>query len=252
MEEWECGSMGVWECGSPELVRLRDPVVWGRGIALALAPHPDDPDAIAVTLRLLADRGWEMHWAVVTSGWSGVTDDFCGPDRRMKAEARLAEQRESARLFGMPPDRLYFLEAEETDEGELALTDANRRAVTSLLDRLQPDVVLLPHGKDSNPTHRLVCEWFDQWADSVTRPLLALGNEDPKSEDFHPNVEVVFDEDEAQWKSSLLECHRSQSARNQATRGITFAERILGMDRRADGLYSERFEAALPGRSDRA
>jgi len=46
-------------------------------------------------------------------------------------------------------------------------------------------------------------------------------------------------------KASLLECHRSQSARNQSTRGITFAERILGMNRRADGLYSERFEAAL-------
>ena len=72
---------------------------------------------------------------------------------------------------------------------------------------------------------------------------MALGNEDPKTQDFHPNVEVVFGEEEARWKASLLECHRSQSARNQATRGITFAERILGINRRADGTYSERFEA---------
>jgi LmbE family N-acetylglucosaminyl deacetylase len=227
------------------LLRLMDPGAWDRVVALALAPHPDDPDAIAVTLRLLADQGWEMHWAVVTSGWSGVRDDFCGPDRRMKAETRMAEQRESARLFGLPEDRLRFLETRDTDEGELARTDDNQRLVTSLLDTLQPDVVLLPHRKDSNPTHRLVYEWFAEWADSITRPLLALGNEDPKSVDFHPNVEVVFGEEEALWKASLLECHRSQSARNQATRGITFAERILGMNRRADGTYSERFEALM-------
>lgn len=232
-------------CGSPEFVRLMMPDAWERKAALALAPHPDDPEAIAVTLRLLADSGWEMYWAVVTSGWSGVSDDFCGPDRRMKAEVRKDEQRESARLFGLPPDKLSFLEAEETEEGELSPTEANRRAVTSLLDALQPDLVLLPHRKDSNPTHRLVYDWFAQWADSVTRPLLALGNEDPKSEDFHPNVEVTFGEDEALWKASLLECHRSQSARNQATRGITFAERVLGTNRRPDGTYSERFEAVL-------
>ena len=101
----ECGGMGeripewVRELRQPECMRLADPVVWGRGIALALAPHPDDPDAIAVTLRLLADRGWEMHWAVVTSGWSGVSDDFCGPYRRMKAEARMAGLRVHRRMI---------------------------------------------------------------------------------------------------------------------------------------------------------
>lgn len=245
MGVWGCGSMGVSACGSPEFVRLMVPDPWVRKVALALAPHPDDPDAIAVTLRLLADMGWEMHWAVVTSGWSGVSDDFRGPDRRSKAEARQAEQRESARLFGLPEDRLRFLEAEETGDGELAPTPENRRVLTSLLDAIQPDLVLLPHGRDSNPTHRLVYEWFAEWADAQTRPIMAMGNEDPKTRDFDPNVEVVFGEEEAHWKASLLECHRSQSARNQATRRITFAERILGTNRRQDGTYSERFEAVL-------
>ena len=83
-----------------------------------------------------------------------------------------------------------------------------------------------------------------QWADAQTRPIMALGNEDPKTQDFDPNVEVLFGEEGALWKASLLECHRSQSARNQATRGITFAERILRVNRRADGTYAERFEAA--------
>jgi LmbE family N-acetylglucosaminyl deacetylase len=221
------------------------PDAWERTVALALAPHPDDPDAIAVTIRLLADMGWEMHWAVVTSGWSGVSDDFCGPDRRVKAKARQAEQRESARLFGLPEGRLRFLEAEETDSGELAPTPENQRALASLLDSIRPDLALLPHGRDTNPTHRLVYEWFAEWADAQTRPILALGNEDPKTQDFQPNVEAIFDEEKALWKASLLECHWSQSARNQATRGITFAERILATNRRPDGTYSERFEAVL-------
>ncbi len=253
--------MGVSACGSPEFVRLMMPDAWERKVALALAPHPDDPDAIAVTLRLLADMGWEIHWAVVTSGWSGVSDDFEKGDRHIfgiqenvsvplfplftKGKIRQAEQRESARLFGLPEDRLRFLEAEETDDGELAPTPGNQRALNSLLDALQPDLVLLPHGRDSNPTHRLVYEWFAEWADAQVRPIMALGNEDPKTQDFEPNVEVLFGDEEARWKASLLECHRSQSARNQATRGITFAERILGTNRRPDGTYSERFEARL-------
>lgn len=241
----EYGDVGASVCGSPEFVRLIMPTAWERKVALALAPHPDDPDAIAVTLRLLADMGWNVHWAVVTSGWSGVSDDFCGQDRRMKASARQAEQRESARLFGLPADRLRFLGLEETDDGELAPTSENRAALNSLLDAIQPDLVLLPHPNDSNATHRLVYEWFAQWADAQTRPIMALGNEDPKTQDFDPNFEVLFGEEEAQWKASLLECHRSQSARNQATRGITFAERILGTNRRSEGTYSERFEAEV-------
>ena len=224
-------------------MRLIMPTAWDRKVALALAPHPDDPDAIAVTLRLLADMGWEMHWAVVTSGWSGVGDDFRGPDRRMKIEARQAEQRDSARIFGLPEDRLCFLNAEETNDGELAPTPENRRLINSILDALQPDLVLLPHGSDTNPTHRLVYAWFAEWSDVQNRPILALGNEDPKTQDFEPNVEVLFGEEEALWKESLLECHRSQSARNQAIRGITFAQRILQTNRRPDGSHSERFEA---------
>jgi hypothetical protein len=34
----------------------------GPGQALALAPHPDDPEAIAVTLRLLALGGWTANF----------------------------------------------------------------------------------------------------------------------------------------------------------------------------------------------
>ena len=223
--------------------RLVDPAPWGGGVALALAPHPDDPDAIAVTLKLLADSGWTVHWAIVTSGWSGVQDEYCRPDPVAKGQARMREQCESARLFGLDPHRLYFLHTGEDDEGQLAPTWVNQRAVTSLLEGLSPDLVLLPHRHDTNATHRLVYEWFAEWAQGWARPVLAMGNEDPKTQDFEPNAQVIFGEEQAQWKASLLECHRTQSARNQKTRGITFAERILGVNRCPDGTYAERFHA---------
>lgn len=227
-----------------ECARLDHPEPWGVGVALALAPHPDDPDAVAVTLRLLVERGWEMHWAIVTSGWSGVRDDFVGPDPDAKARARMAEQRDSARLFGLPEDGLTFLGLTESATGEMERTSANHERFIAALDSIAPNLVILPHRHDSNATHRLVYEWFESWAEAWHGPVVALANEDPKTQDFHPNVQVVFDELRAQWKGTLLECHRSQSARNVATRGITFAERILSVNQVAPGTYSERFEAA--------
>ena len=43
---------------------------------LVLAPHPDDFDAIGVTLRILRDNGNPILLAVVTSGASGVEDGY--------------------------------------------------------------------------------------------------------------------------------------------------------------------------------
>ncbi len=234
-------------CGADECISIERPQPWGRGVALALAPHPDDPDAVAVTLKLLTDSGWNVHWAIVTSGWSGVLNDFCGPDPVAKGQARMREQCESARLFGLDPHRLYFLHTEESNEGELTRTWVNQRAVTSLLSDIAPDLVLLPHRHDTNATHRLVYEWFAEWAQEWARPVLALGNEDPKTQDFRPNAQVIFGEEQARWKASLLECHRTQSLRNQQTRGYTFAERILSVNRRPDGSYAERFHAECWG-----
>ncbi len=231
-------------------VRMGEPEVWGTGNALALAPHPDDPDAVAVTLKLLERNGWNLYWAILTSGWSGVPDHCCGRERDAKALVRTSEQIASARLFGLPEERLLFLGLSENNAGDLAWTDRNYEKFNSLLGDIDPSVVILPHGNDSNATHRMVYEWFAEWAEEWNSPVLGLGNEDPKSQHFSPNTEALFGEQEAHWKGSLLECHRTQSLRNQATRGMTFAERILGMNHRAaadEGSYSERFEAAFWG-----
>ena len=228
------------------------PLAWpeapllGSGRALALAPHPDDPEAIAVTLRLLRQGGWELSWAVLTPAWSGVQDDFVGPSCERKAQVREAEQRAAARLFGLPEEQLSFLRLTENPRGELAENAANRQRLFSLLNRVSPALVLLPTHADTNVTHRLTYQWFAEWARSTRRRVVALGNEDPKTTAFRADFQVRFAEATAIWKAALLECHRSQSARNLATRQITFAERILGVNRACPGLppggYAERFQ----------
>jgi LmbE family N-acetylglucosaminyl deacetylase len=219
----------------------------GAGRVLALAPHPDDPDAMAVTLRLLAAGGWQMHWTVLTSSWSGVEDAFVGPDPATKAAARREEQRASARLFGLPDDRLVFLDLDEGDDGHLAPTAENRARYTAHLDALAPDVVVLPSRLDTNPTHALNYAWCAEWAAGAGRPVLLLGNEDPKTTAFRPDLQVTFGAEMAAWKGALLECHASQSARNRHTRGMTFADRILRVNAAVPGLapgaYAERFTA---------
>ena len=43
---------------------------------VVLAPHPDDFDAIGITMRTLRDNGNRIDVVVLTSGASGVDDDF--------------------------------------------------------------------------------------------------------------------------------------------------------------------------------
>ena len=224
----------------------------GSGRVLALAPHPDDPDAVAVTLRLLARGGWDLFWTNLTPAWSGVQDDFVGPSPQVKAQAREAEERDAARLFGLPDDRLTFLRLAETVDGSMAETVENRERLTAFLDALAPDLVLLPSREDTNATHRLTYRWFAEWASCAGRLIVALGNEDPKTVAFCPDMQIVFGEKTAAWKATLLECHQSQSARNRATRGITFTERILAVNRACPNLppgsYAERFQVECWGR----
>lgn len=220
---------------------------------LVLAPHPDDFDAIAVSMRFLHRQGHTIHVAVLTTGASGVEDGWNGAcDANSKAKLREAEQRESCAFFGLPEDRLSFLRLWEQPEDAVSSAQDNERLRHYLLS-VNPSCVFLPHGNDSNRTHRRTFEAFHSLATCENLDLLAFLNLDAKTLSMRSDVIMHFSNAEAAWKAELLRMHSSQHERNLKTRGYGFDERVLRVNRdaaRAGGYeeaYAEVFELKAYG-----
>lgn len=199
---------------------------------LVLAPHPDDFDSIAVTLRFFYIRKHPLRLTVVSSSPAGVQDSFCSPPTpEVKAATREREQLESCALFGLAEKDVTFLRlADGTEDVE---------AVGAQFRATRPGLVFLPHGNDTNAGHRATWAMFRQLHAQADWPVTGLLNRDPKTIAMRHDAYMAFAEDEAHWKASLLRCHRSQQQRNLGTRGYGFDERILRMNRED--------AAALPG-----
>jgi LmbE family N-acetylglucosaminyl deacetylase len=199
-----------------------------------LAPHPDDFDAVGVTLRLFQRNGNRIELAVLTSGASGVEDGFCSPpSREEKARVREDEQRASCRFFGLPLERLTFLRWAEDGTGGLADRRANCGAIRRYLLEWAPQIVFLPHGNDTNRDHRLVWSMARRAASESGLSVAAFLIRDPKTVAMRVDAYTAFGEEEAGWKARLLRFHRSQQERNLNTRKKGFDDRILGVNRQA-------------------
>lgn len=222
---------------------------------VVLAPHPDDFDAIAVTLHYFHQRGDTIHLAVLTTGASGVEDGFNGVfTTEEKAALREAEQMESCAFFGLPHDRLTFLRLPPDEKGNPRLDDANRACIRKYLLAHQPDLVFMPHGSDSNITHQRTYALFRAVAMADNLKLWAMLNQDAKTLAMRTDLYMPFDVDSAQWKADMLRLHRSQHQRNVNTRGQGFDERVLAVNRQT-GLklgteYAEVFELERFGSSN--
>lgn len=212
---------------------------------LVLAPHPDDFEVVAVTMRRLAERGCELFVEVLTGGASGVEDDFA-EGWEAKTAAREHEQRESCRSFGLAEDRLRFHRLAEDGGGHMRDDAVNESRVREILDRVKADAVVLPHGRDSNADHRRTFRYFERWRNGQVDTPLALLVRDPKTLGMRLDLVTTFGEEEAAWKAALLRCHRSQHERNLRTRGIGFDERILATNREVGAevgaVFAEGFE----------
>lgn len=197
---------------------------------LVLAPHPDDFEVVAVTMRHLAASGADITLEVLSGGASGVEDAFA-TGWEMKTSAREEEQRDSCAMFGLPAEKLRLHRLLEDPTGHIEDSAENLTHVHKLLDSLSPGGVILPHGNDSNTDHRRTFRWFKSWRDAQTNPPLALLVRDPKNLGMRVDLVTPYDAQTAAWKAALLRCHRSQHERNLRTRGIGFDERILAPER---------------------
>jgi LmbE family N-acetylglucosaminyl deacetylase len=199
---------------------------------LFLGPHPDDFDAVGVTMRLLKENGNQIEVGVARTG-SGVEDSYCAPPTRdVKAAIREREQRRSCRFFGIPDTSLTFLYLEEDEEEHLEESPMNAKRLQTFFLCKRPDIVVLPHGNDTNPGHQRMYAMFSQIASSVSYPLAAFLNRDPKTVSLHIDMYTEFGKEDARWKAQLLRFHDSQHQRNLSTREQGFDERILMNNRK--------------------
>lgn len=142
-----------------------------------LAPHPDDFDAIGVTMRFFRDNGNRIDVAVLTLGGSGVEDGFGGAFTAAAKEAlREAEQRASCRFFGLPESRLSFLHLAEDEHGHPSVDALNLERVRAYLIEKRPHFVFLPHGNDTNVGHRRTYAFFKQVVEEECFSLVAFLN----------------------------------------------------------------------------
>lgn len=247
----EPGGLEIPAGGGP---RLLDQAGAPRGLSvLVLAPHPDDFDQVAILLRRLAGAGGSLRLAVLSSSANGVEDAFVDPPTDgIKAAVREEEQRRSLAFFGLGPER-WSLERLPTGKGGF-LTDEGpgRAAVRRLLAEARYDIAVMPHGRDTNPDHRLVAAWWRSAAAETPRSPAGWMLRDPKTIEMRLDLVVPFDETEAAWKAEMLRFHRSQQERGLHQRGHGLDERILRVNRdtaRRAGLaapYAEGFEIVMP------
>lgn len=215
---------------------------------LVLAPHPDDFDAIGVTLRFLSGNGNPLQ-VVVACTSSGVPDSHgSGLTRAAMTRLREREQRDSARFFGLPEGNLTFLHLINGHDDQPVDAAENRDTLAGIVQQHAPDIVFMPHGNDTNSAHRAMHAMVTAVAQRVGRPRTLLLNRDPKTIAMRTDLYLPFGADEAAWKAELLRFHNSQQQRNLMTRGHGFDERILALNRQnaaalgLDAPYAETFE----------
>ncbi len=237
--------------GSGRSRSLRDLSIPRELRIFMLAPHPDDFDAIGVTLRHFRQGGAQLQVAVVPT-CSGVEDSFCRPPTpENKQRTRIEEQKASCRFFGLPDDALKFVALPKDNDDQPRDCPEGLEIVSAILNGSRPDIVFLPHGNDTNTGHQNICSMFKKWASKAGYPLGAFLIKDPKTIEMRVDFHMPFGEGQATWKGELLRCHKSQQSRNLNTRGHGFDDRILRVNRgiaQELGIpekYAEAFEAEM-------
>ena len=234
----------------PRPLRL-DRLAFPAGLrVLVLAPHPDDFDETGLTLRRLRELGALLGLLVCSSSANGVEDAFCDPPtNEAKAAIREREQLDSLSFFGLGESAVEFLRLPVGPAGGYMVDEpASYRVIESAAALFRPDLVLLPHGQDTNSDHRLVFAWWRRLKQALPGEPQALLFRDPKTIDLREDAVFAFGEESAVWKRRLLLFHRSQQDRNLRTRSEGFDERILGINREAasrlglDEPFAEVFE----------
>jgi LmbE family N-acetylglucosaminyl deacetylase len=149
---------------------------------LVVFAHPDDAEfGSAGTSAKLANEGKAVYYAVVTDGSKGSSDPEMSAQRLI--QTRQSEQRDAARIVGVKD--VAFLGFED---GVLEPTIAVRKAVTAVIRRYKPDVVIAP-----SPERNLSAGVFVQHPDHLAAGEAALAAIYPCARDRMTFPELLAD-----------------------------------------------------------
>lgn len=140
-------------CAIPRLLEIPD----GKRV-LIFAPHADDEVlGCGGTMALLAQRGCQVHVAVVTDGAKGDPENRFG--------GRVAALRQQEVIAALDVLGIQGVEFLGEPDGELEVTSGLTFKMASVYDRFRPDWVFLPSISDYHRDHIGVSlAGLDLWA----------------------------------------------------------------------------------------
>lgn len=219
--------------------------------ALVIFAHPDDAEYMCGgTIAAWAKEGTEVHYCVITDGSAGSNEP--GVVREELAVVREAEQRAAAEILGVKD--LTFL---GFVDGELEVNLETRRAVTRVVRRVRPEVIVAPdpsrlwsgsgyinHWDHKQAGTLALCavmpdapsrpqfpELLDEGLEPFEIPNLWLGSEDADAYiDITPTIDT---------KLAALAAHQSQHAEASAP---WVRERARRLGEEAGVEYAEAFK----------
>lgn len=219
--------------------------------ALVIFAHPDDAEYMCGgTIGAWAKEGTEVHYCVITDGSAGSNEP--GVVREELAVVREAEQRAAAEILGVKD--LTFL---GFVDGELEVNLETRRAVTGVVRRVRPEVIVAPdpsrlwsgsgyinHWDHKQAGTLALCavmpdapsrpqfpELLDEGLEPFEIPNLWLGSEDADTYvDITPTIDT---------KLAALAAHQSQHAEASAP---WVRERARKLGEEAGVEYAEAFK----------
>jgi len=110
----------------------------GFASALVIFAHPDDAEFMCGgTVAAWALEGTDVHYCVITDGSAGSNEP--GVTRQQMIPVREREQRAAAEVLGVRSVTLLGFR-----DGELEVNLETRRAVTRVVRRIRPEVIVAP------------------------------------------------------------------------------------------------------------
>lgn len=202
-------------------------VEWPQGIrVLVLAPHSDDFDAMAITMKNLQQANAVIKLNVLSLD-SGVEPDF--EPQTPQAEIRKREQLESLAFFGFDEKMVTFTETACDQTGQTEYHPENREIIKELVTDFMPNIIFTTHQSDDNSAHKSVAKMLYEC--NINKETLIFHIQDPKTREIRPDAFTPFNEEQAIWKAELLRHHKSQHSRNLNTRGFGFDRRVIDVNR---------------------